>query len=155
MYPPHRPLHIPSTLALRIPSGLTLDVEGNKLYWVSRTKTPKVFFCPLSDTNRCEATQYQVQGFSDPFSITIYHKVAYYSSSTKIMRVDLQGKKPVKDLRTDTPHVSALQVYDPSLRNGEFGRSLRMAWTRGVVVEEGGVFFLRRQNRVGEVCLTG
>ncbi|KAL8579462.1 hypothetical protein ACOMHN_026827 [Nucella lapillus] len=98
-------------------ASLTLDLEDDRLYWVSRSKTPKVFYCQLSDNNKCIATQYPTP-ISDPFSLTIYHKTAYYASSTKIMRVDLRGEGTVEDLRTDTPHVSALQVYDPTLRSG-------------------------------------
>ena len=100
-------------------TGLSLDVEGNKLYWVSRTKTPKVYYCQLSDDSTCQARQYQTPGINDPFSLTIYHKTAYYASSTKIVRVDLAEGGTGEDLRTDTPHVSALQVYDPTLRNGQ------------------------------------
>ncbi|XP_076445601.1 prolow-density lipoprotein receptor-related protein 1-like [Babylonia areolata] len=99
-------------------ASLTLDMDDDRLYWVSRTKTPKVFYCQLSENNKCDATQYQTPGISDPFSLTIHHKTAYYASSSKIVRVDLGGKGSVEDLRTDTPHVSALQVYDPTLRSG-------------------------------------
>ncbi|XP_076471456.1 low-density lipoprotein receptor-related protein 1B-like isoform X2 [Babylonia areolata] len=99
-------------------ASLTLDLDDERLYWVSRTKTPKVFYCQLSENNKCDATQYQTPGISDPFSLTIHRKMAYYASSSKIMRVDLRGKGSVEDLRTVTPHVSALQVYDPSLRSG-------------------------------------
>ena len=56
---------------------------------------------------------------NNPYSLTIYHRTAYYASMDKIVKVDLDNEEAPVDLRLNTPRVSALAVYDPSLRNGK------------------------------------
>ncbi|XP_070183011.1 low-density lipoprotein receptor-related protein 1-like [Littorina saxatilis] len=99
-------------------ASLTLDHKMQKLYWVSRTEqNPQVYYCNISGSTHCEATSFPGPNISDPHSITIHNKNAYYASSTKIVRINL-GNNQTQELRTDTPHVSALQVYDPASRDG-------------------------------------
>ena len=101
-------------------SGLTIDLKGGRLYWVSQVNPSKVFYCHLAVHSMCNKRKQSLDRVISPISLTIYAHVMYYSSSDKIVKKDLDDNFSGKEFLINTTDVSALQVYDPSHRTGTY-----------------------------------
>ncbi|XP_071101709.1 prolow-density lipoprotein receptor-related protein 1-like isoform X1 [Haliotis cracherodii] len=95
------------------PTSLTVDMNGNKLYWISR-QNHTVNICELDGSNLRQYTR-DVMDIESPVSMTVYDNTIYVANTSNILKFDTKKNK-MQSMRDNTPHVYAMQVYDPSSR---------------------------------------
>lgn len=91
---------------------LTVDLDSNRLYWVSGYE---VFYCNFDGTN---VTKIKLPPYIS--SITVYHDLMYYANDGDHTIHSVDKSTGLKDtlLRNNTDSVLALRVYDPLEQRG-------------------------------------
>ena len=95
--------------------GLSVDVASNILYWISlKKKTVNMY-----DLTNSRIKETPVLNMTSVMSMTMYGESIYLANSDNIIKIN-QKTQELKMIRDKTPHVYAMQVYDPSSRvNGQ------------------------------------
>ncbi|KAH9498800.1 Exosome complex protein, partial [Bulinus truncatus] len=103
------------------PASLTLDMDTNRLYWISRGEKG-IFWCNIT-LSQCVPTLDQDIHIEDPISMALYKpekpggqgkdRIFFYANSTNIIKTE-NGHNKI--LREDAQNVYDLRVYDPSSR---------------------------------------
>ncbi|XP_055870134.1 low-density lipoprotein receptor-related protein 1-like isoform X4 [Biomphalaria glabrata] len=103
------------------PASLTVDIDTNRLYWISRGEKA-IFWCNIS-LSICKPTLDQNIPIEDPISMALYtpekpggqgrDKIFFYANNTYIIKNENGNQKT---LREDAQNVYDLRVYDPKSR---------------------------------------
>ncbi|XP_041374230.1 low-density lipoprotein receptor-related protein 1-like [Gigantopelta aegis] len=103
------------------PASLSVDIASNILYWISlKKKTVNMY-----DLTKSQIKETPMLNMTSIMSMTMYGEIIYLANSNNIIKINRKTQE-VKTIRDKTPHVYAMQIYDPSSRqNGTNACSLR------------------------------
>ncbi|XP_059139258.1 prolow-density lipoprotein receptor-related protein 1-like [Physella acuta] len=100
---------------IKKPSSLAVDMQKNRLYWISLDANG-YFWCDVS--SKCNPSQELSQWIKEPLSITFYTAKGqsdpvffFYNKNSSVVKY---ANKTVTTMRQDTPNVSDLKIYDPA-----------------------------------------